>query len=89
MRRALTVLIASVLISACMQQGGPKPSFKRASLEGPGQAQPSHIVAREIAMLQRSGEIGQLRASAEFACRRCAGLVPRGCASRNRIELHG
>lgn len=33
----------------------------------PGAAQPSEIVAREIAMLQRAKEIGQVEAMAEFA----------------------
>lgn len=64
--RILLALACASLVAGCAT-GTPRGQFSRVLANAPGAAQPSKIVAREIAMLQRAREIGQFAASAEFA----------------------
>ena len=79
--RILLALACLSLVAGCAQGGPPRGQFSRVLANAPGAAQPSRIVAREIAMLQRAREIGQYAASAEFAAEEAmvlsrAGQIP-------------
>lgn len=66
MRWFIPALIA-VALAGCAQRPGPRDVYARVLAKAPGAAQPSRIVAREIEFLKRAREVGQSKASSEFA----------------------
>ena len=67
MARALPALLGASLVAACSAPSGERPVYSRALLEGPGEAQPSYIVARDLALAKRARAVGEAAALAEFA----------------------
>lgn len=68
-RQALAVAVVAVSLSAC-SAGAPGPSnavIARALTGAPGEAQPSRIVATELAYARSAQEDGQFTAGAQYA----------------------
>ena len=67
MNRAIAVLLGASLVAACSAPSGGRPVYSRTLLEGPGEAQPSYVVARDLAMAKQARAVGEAAAFAEFA----------------------
>lgn len=65
--RWLGLALVAFALASCAQRPGPRDVYARVLARAPGAAQPSRIVAREIEFLKRAREIGQFKASLEFA----------------------